>query len=71
MKATNPSLAVKDRDVKFVLKKLKMKEYDWVECSAISYNDPEKSKVDLAFKTAISRVLEERLDDDDGCCAIL
>lgn len=70
LKEESPHLAVETKAVKAVMKKLK--PYDWVECSAIMYKNRELSNIDLAFKTAISCVLEGRLGTySRSCCTLL
>lgn len=69
LKEEAPHLAVSDKYARTIQKKIKA--YDWIECSAIRYEDREASKIDLAFRTAISCVLDSRLGDKGGCCLIL
>lgn len=49
-------LAIAESDALKICKKLK--GYDAVQCSAIQFQNKEKSKVDLAFKTAITCALD-------------
>lgn len=49
----------------------KLKGYDSLQCSAIQYRDKELSKVDIAFKTAITCALDN-MDYAPACsCSIL